>query len=176
MAKSVQGIIDEMGFEYSGVTAASNLKPTEQVRDMCKANTCGKYNKSWVCPPACGSVDDFAKQIASKETCYVFETVATMEDDFDLDTMLDAGEKHKERLNKLAKIMSTEYPDALVLGAGACEICEECAYPDDPCRFPNVATTAMEAAGLLVSSVCQAAGVEYNHGPHTISYVSCVII
>ncbi|MGI6216958.1 MAG: DUF2284 domain-containing protein [Coriobacteriales bacterium] len=176
MTRDIQEIIDELGFEYTGKTDASNLKVRGEVRNMCEANTCGFYKKSWMCPPACGDIEEFQKIFDRMTTCYVFQSFIELEDEFDFESMMELGDIHKKRLNKLAKIMADEYPDALVLGAGGCSICDECTYPDEPCRFPKIATTAMEAAGLVVSDVCKAANMDYNHGPGTMAYVSCVLV
>lgn len=176
MARSVEEIIDEIGFEYKGMVPADKLRTTEDVRGMCAANKCGFYDKNWQCPPACGSVDEWQQRFSQMSTCYVFQTVFDMEDDFDFETIEEAGEAHDKRLFELAKAMGEEHPEALVLGAGPCKICSECTYPDKPCRLPKVATTAMEAAGLMVNTVCRDAGVEYNHGPRTCTFVSCVVV
>ena len=80
------------------------------------------------------------------------------------------------RTNKLSVMLSKEHPEALLLGAGKCSLCPECTYPDKPCRNPGIMYTAMEAAGLVVADCCHTAGVTYNHGKGTMSYVSCLFI
>ena len=44
----------EAGFTHAAVADASILKPMQEVRDMCAANTCHRYGVCWSCPPACG--------------------------------------------------------------------------------------------------------------------------
>ena len=53
--------------------------------------------------------------------------------------------------------------------------CKPCAYPE-PCRFPGRRLVSMEAAGLLVTDACNAAGVPYNHGRLTIAYTGCALL
>jgi predicted metal-binding protein len=64
---------------------------------------------------------------------------------------------------------------ALPLGAGACSLCATCTYPNEPCSFPERMITSMEASGLLVSDVCAANGLAYNHGKNTIAFTSCCL-
>ena len=89
---------------------------------------------------------------------------------------LDAEQQQKERVLELHKLLSESFPEARVLSSGTCTLCKPCAYPDEPCRFPDRAMVSMEAAGLVVSDVCTQAGIPYNHGKQTIAYSSCVLI
>ncbi|MGI6218157.1 MAG: DUF2284 domain-containing protein [Coriobacteriales bacterium] len=175
--KKIEALAEEHGYNCVGYTEASKLVPTEKVRDMCAANTCHSYDRNWSCPPACGDVESFEKRLHGYEHVVVFETVAELEDEFDIDTMMDTNDDHKERMIPFADAVREIVPDCLFLAAGPCTICgstDECAYPDEPCRFPEKQFVAMEAAGLVVSEVCTAAGIPYNHGSDHIAYVSCV--
>ena len=42
----------EVGFSQCAPVNMDALDPLEAVRDMCKADRCGRYGKSWSCPPA----------------------------------------------------------------------------------------------------------------------------
>lgn len=88
--------------------------------------------------------------------------------------MKEAEQTHKERFNAMMKALAGEFP-ILPISAGTCTRCTECTYPDAPCRFPKMATSSMEAYGMLVSEVCKANGLAYNHGPGTVSYTSCIL-
>ena len=46
-----------------------------------------------------------------------------------------------------------------------------------PCpSLPAHALVSMEAAVLMVSEACEAAGLPYYHGLGTISYTSCILL
>lgn len=45
----------EDGFSQCAPVNMDALNPPEAVRDMCKADRCGRYGKSWSCPPACSN-------------------------------------------------------------------------------------------------------------------------
>ena len=175
LASRLEHMAEEHGYNCIGYTTADKLSPDEGVREMCASDKCHNYDRSWSCPPVCGTVDEYRERISRYSECVVFETVAELEDDFDIDTMMDTNDDHKERMIPFADEVKEIVPDCLFLGAGPCTICDECAYPDEPCRFPDKQYAAMEAAGLVVSSVCEAAGIPYNHGSDHIAYVSCVL-
>ena len=61
------------------------------------------------------------------------------------------------------------------MGVGACSLCEECTYPDAPCRFPDRMATSMEACGLFVSKVCTDNGLAYNYGQGNMAFTSCFL-
>ena len=98
------------------------------------------------------------------------------DDDFDIEAMMDAEALQKERVGELHALLMKEVPEARVLAAGTCTLCKKCSFPDEPCRFPDQAMVSMEAAGLVVSDTCTAAGIPYNHGKLTLAYSSCVLV
>lgn len=165
------------GFDCLGTCSAKELVAREEVRAMCAANTCQMYEHSWACPPACGDIADFQRQMTEFENCLVVQTVAQMEDDFDVETMEEANENQKKRVLDLVEAIDAAglSADTMVLSAGTCTLCKQCTYPDAPCRFPDKRLVSMEAAGLVVSEVCTKAGIPYNHGPQTIAYSGCVL-
>lgn len=52
----------QAGFSQLAELDAAVLKPLTAVRDMCSADKCRSYGKSWSCPPACGSIEYAARQ------------------------------------------------------------------------------------------------------------------
>lgn len=173
----VYSLIEQAGFDCVGTCPAPDLKTHSEVRDMCAAGKCHVYGKSWACPPACGDIADFEEQMHRFEKCTVVQTIAQMEDDFDVEAMMEAQETQKERFYDLIEAIDEAglSDQTMVLSAGTCELCSTCTYPDEPCRFPDKRLVSMEAAGLIVSEVCTQSEIPYNHGPHTIAYSCCVL-
>lgn len=175
--KTVQEIAAEQGFDCMGSCAASELAVHAEVRSMCASGKCHIYGKSWACPPACGEIEDYERRMHEFETCLVVQTVAQMEDDFDVETLEEAGKTQKQRVLNLVQALDDAGLSAktMTLSAGTCTLCPACTYPDAPCRFPDKRLVSMEAAGLVVSEVCTQAHIPYNHGPQTIAYSGCVL-
>ena len=165
------------GFDFMGTCSAKELVARPEVRSMCAAGKCHVYGHSWACPPACGELEEFQEKMNSFDHCLVVQTMAQMEDDFDVETMEEAGELQKRRVLKLVEALDAAglSAETMTLSAGTCTLCAECTYPDEPCRFPDKRLVSMEAAGLVVSEVCTQAGIPYNHGPQTIAYSGCVL-
>ena len=174
---AVERIIAAQGFESTGTCSAAELKVHEEVRESCAAGKCHIYGTRWACPPACGDIYDYERQMHEFTYCTVVQTVAELEDEFDGEGMMHAQDVHKERVFALVDALDAAgLSDAvMVLSAGYCSLCTTCTYPDAPCRFPDKRLVSMEAAGLIVSDVCTLAGIPYNHGPLTIAYSSCVL-
>lgn len=171
----LEQMAEEHGYNCIGFTTADKLEPLEDVRKMCASDKCHNYDRSWSCPPVCGTVDDYVERFSNFEKCMVFETVTELDGTFDIHTMLSANRNHKKRMIPFADEVKEIVPECLFLGAGPCTICKHCAYPDEECRYPDQQYAAMEAAGLVVSSVCEAAEIPYYHGSDHIAYVSCVL-
>jgi predicted metal-binding protein len=166
----------EAGFSLASELNVKALNFMPEVRDMCVENRCGKYGKNWMCPPACGTLEESKAKASLYTKGVLVQTVGILEDDFDIEAMQDTGRKHSKNFEKYVDRIKCLYPDILPMGAGACGICEECSYPDSSCRFPGRAVSSMEAYGLWVSDVCEKSGAPYYHGKLTISYTSCCLL
>jgi predicted metal-binding protein len=175
MSAELIGLIKESGFFAVGRFDPADLVVRSEVRDMCAADRCHAFEKSWLCPPACGSLEDYRELFENYHVGYLFQTVAKMEDAFDYPGIEKGSKEHARRLNDLADRVSRSKRDILLLGAGACTLCETCTYPDAPCRHPQKAFPSMEATGLIVYDVCALTDLPYYHGPLTIAFCSCAL-
>lgn len=173
MDSAYRAAIEAAGFECTGECPASSLRCLEEVRAMCADGHCAMYGNNWACPPHTGTLESYQSLFDGKECCVVLQTVMQQEDEFDVETMMLAEQTHRERIQALAEALSGT--DAVILSAGTCTLCPSCTCPDGPCVHPEKRLTSMEAAGLLVSDVCSAAGIPYNHGRNTIAFVGCLV-
>ena len=164
------------GFSHAALLDASTLELRHEVRDMCAADKCHAYGKSWVCPPACGSIAENSVRLKPFTKGLIVQTTAQMEDDFDVETMQEAEVRQKQLFEGFRAVLRGKYPNMLPLTSGTCEICPTCTYPDAPCRHPKDATPSMEAFCLLVSDVCASNGLGYYYGPQTITYTGCYLL
>ena len=165
----------QAGFSHSAELDAAVLKPLTEVRDMCSADRCRSYGKSWSCPPACGSIEYAARRISQYCRGLIVQTTGELEDEFDLQAIAVIEARHKKAFLNLARQARLLYPGCLPLSSGACSLCRKCTYPDRPCRFPGKRLSSMEAYGLLVSDVCQKSGLPYYYGPKTITFTACIL-
>ena len=175
MKGTIERLADEIGFDCRGACTTEDFRTRPEVRDMCAANRCQAYNRSWSCPPACGPIEEYEQQMRAFDNCVVVQTVGQMEDEFDFETVQEADETQDMRFRELVSRLHDEGLDFMPLGAGKCRLCKECTYPDEACRFPDKMVVAMEAAGLVVNEVCTMADIPYNHGKNTISFTGCIL-
>ena len=165
-----------LDFSHYAKLDVTRLEFLSEVRDMCAANKCNMYNKSWVCPPACGDLSVSVDQASAYTEGILVQTTGTLDDVFDYSEMKDIGKRHSEKFRIYIKTLKEHYPDLLALGSGACSLCSSCSYPEEPCRNPNEAVSSMEAYGLFVSKVCSDNNLGYYYGEGTITYTSCALL
>jgi len=165
----------EVGFEVCAPLEPGKLEFLQAVRDMCAADKCRNFNKSWSCPPACGSLEHFRELCGKYTDGILVQTICRMTDEYDYESVDDVADKHNELFYEMVERLINEDNTAFAMGMGGCKRCESCTYPDDKCRFPEKLFPSMEACGLLVSDVCKANGVPYYYGPNTVAYVSCFL-
>lgn len=168
-------LASQCGFDHVGMLNVPALKFEPAVRDMCAADKCRSYGKCWTCPPYCGSLEEFAARAAKYRRGILVQSTGQMEDDYDVETMMDTETLQHDRFRALTAKVRQVCPDCMPLAAGACRVCEKCACPGAPCRFPDLAVPSMEASGLNVSRTCADSGIGYYYGPRTITFTCCIL-
>jgi len=139
--------------------------------EYCKTNACGCYNKSWTCPPACGSINEQQKKILAYKNAFVFTTKHEIEDPLDYDGMTKGKEHHALLTAEIKKVLG----NAPVYGAGQCPVCKNCSFPE-PCLFPEKQIGSIEAAGIDVTELSKTACLKYNNGENTVTFFSMVLL
>lgn len=166
----------EAGFDAAGPLDCSTIVLRPEVRAACRTNKCGRYDKSWSCPPGCGSLDECTVLVRRYTTGLIVQTVGQLEDEFDGEGMMAAEQRHSQSFRRLSRELRRDYPDMLLMGTGSCSTCDACSYPNAPCRDPHGASSPMEAFGMMVSDVCRANGMKYYHGKGTITFTACYLL
>jgi predicted metal-binding protein len=166
----------EAGFDAACALDCSTISLRPEVRAACAQNKCGRFGKSWSCPPGCGSLDECTARIRRYAKGLIVQTIGKLEDEFDGEGMMDAEQRHSKSFRRLSGELRRDYPNMLSMGTGSCSICDQCTYPDAPCRDPHGASSPMEAFGMMVNDVCRANGVKYYHGKGTITYTGCFLL
>lgn len=166
----------ELGFSHTAPLDCATIELKPEVRQMCASNTCGQYGKRWSCPPGCGTLEDCQAQLAGKTAGILVQSVGDIEDGFDFEAMMDIEQAHKQRFLAMYDRLREQGHSALAIGSGCCTLCQDCTYPEKPCRFPQRRVASMEAFGMLVVDVCKANGLGYYYGPDKMAYTSCFLL
>ena len=167
-----------LGADKAGAVPVEEIDFEPSFRSLCESNACGMYGRSWMCPPHVGKVEDPIAQAKAYRTALVYQIVDTLEDSYDFEGMMAAG----QRMNRLTAAVRRKFRElglenCLFLGAGGCRICPKCAKQDDePCRHPDLAMSSLEAYGINVSVLAPQAGMKYINGANTVTYFGAVLL
>ena len=178
---SLNGRLEEtalgLGATKAAVIPACRVETDASFRDLCKANVCGNYGRSWMCPPHVGEIGELMAQLGKYDSVLVFQTISALEDSYDFEGMMDAAEKHNRLMSAVReKTDAMPLGRTLHLGAGGCRMCKVCAKKTgEPCRNPDRAVASLETYGVNVSTLAKTAGMKSINGQNTVTYFGAVL-
>ena len=148
-------IFDEVGIKSYSSIDVNEIPFDKSFRTLCEMNSCGKYNTSWSCPPACGDIESLIKTAKTYRTAYVFSYFDSIDDSYDIENMLRIGNEFAQIIDKIKALIKEKlHIDALYMGAGSCNRCKECSYLiNQPCRYPDLLSYSLETYGIGVSQL-----------------------
>lgn len=145
-------------------------------RDICKSNGCGMYGRCWMCPPDIGDIEPLMAEVRSYKHGLLYQTVADIEDSFDIEGMQEAGKRHAMVSQRLEAFLMLQLDKHLHLSCGGCRLCDRCAKMDGlPCRDPERAMPSMEGFGIDVYNTCKPTELKYINGQNTVTYFGIVL-
>lgn len=173
-AARIRELLLKNGLLESGILHPSDLVFYPEVRSLCKENKCGRYQTTWACPPAVGTLEECRNRCMKYEELQVFSKAFPVTDPFDFDAFQNAMHEFKENVQCAADPIRVEFPEALILSNESCDRCQKCTWPDSPCRFPGKCFHSIEGYGFLVSELAQKAGIRYLHGSGSVTFFGAV--
>ena len=156
----------------------SLIRIDQAVRNLCRQNACGQHGKNHMCPPAIKDIKEWEKEILSYKNGIIVTKVYQTKNSFDMEAMFEGMADFQKTLVRLKEDLLDEFTEKrfLLLGAGSCSICKKCTYMEgEPCRFPEKAFVSVEACGIDVMSLSKTAGVKYNNGRNTMTYIGVIL-
>ena len=173
----LEALATGLGAYRAKVISVDSVETDVAFREMCAKNVCGNYGRCWTCPPDVGDIETMIARLRSFRYILVYQYVGTLEDSFDFEGMMDAGQKHNELTAAVRAACEKEtFADSIYLCAGGCRLCPVCAKrTGEPCRHPDEALVSLEAYGVNVSRLAAAAGMKYINGQNTVTYFSGVL-
>ena len=149
-------------FQY-GFMKSEELYFTERVRKICELE-CPRYNTTWACPPAVGTVDECKEKCLSYPELLMISTVTEVSDVANMEEGLATRAGHEEVTYQVAQLIKEQGCEVMVLSTESCAQCEQCAYPNAPCRKPDKMFPCVESHGILVTDLCEKHGMEFFNG------------
>jgi predicted metal-binding protein len=175
-AERIAHQIEELGASHAAYIKTKQIPFEKAFRAACEQNACGFYNRCWTCPPDAGSIDACIALVQSFPHAILFQTISPLEDSYDIDGMHNASVAHNRLTLDVQKAFRQPDHGSMVLGAGACGVCPTCTKPEgNPCRFPDLAITSLEACGVNVSELARICGLRYINGQNTVTFFGLLL-
>ena len=148
------------------------LEFSERVRWICE-NECGRYGKSWACPPGVGTLEECRARCLSFENCLVIATITEVADIADIEETLATRGGHERITDETAGILRELGARPFVLSTESCALCPRCAILDgQPCRLPEKMHPCVESQGINVVPVLEENGLEFQFGCNVVTWIS----
>lgn len=142
---------------------SEDLVFTERVRHICRTE-CSMYGTTWACPPAVGTVEQCREACLAYPDFLMISTVTEVPDIENLEQTLATRKDHEAVTRQVARLMKDQGCELRVLSTESCAICDKCAYPDGPCRHPELMFPCVESQGILVTDLAEKCGMEFFNG------------
>ncbi|MCC8162548.1 MAG: DUF2284 domain-containing protein [Lachnospiraceae bacterium] len=160
--------------EYAFIDPA-DLSFSDRVRWVCE-HECERYNTSWACPPAVGTVEECRVRCACFTGGFIFTTVSEVEDIENMEETLATRMEHEEVTRQVRDLFRKEKPEELlVLSTESCAICRKCAWPDAPCRHPDQMFPCVESYGIIVPDIAEKHGISFLNGQNVATWFSLIL-
>ena len=166
----------DAGAKKATIIKVDSVVLSASFRDICTSNSCGLYNRCWMCPPDIGEIETLMAEIRRYEHGLLYQTISVIEDSFDIEGMQEAGKSHAWVSQRIEAFMMPILGKHLHLSCGGCRLCERCAKVDGlPCRKPEQALPSMEGYGIDVYNTCKPTDLKYINGQNTVTYFGIVL-
>lgn len=176
-AEALRNEILAMGAKSAAIIRVAEISFDASFRSMCASNVCGNYGRSYMCPPDIGEIETLMEEAKTYRYAIVYQTVGMLEDSYDFEGMMEAGQYHNDLAQKVRELFERNgITIALHLGAGGCRLCPVCGKKTgEACRFPDRAMSSLEAYGVNVSELAHQCGMRYINGANTVTYFGAVL-
>ena len=97
-----QKLIDlalSLGAYQAAVIPVSRIHFDKSFRSLCESNACGNFGMCWMCPPDVGDIVKLIEEAKTFQSALAYQTVGELADGYDIEGMLEAGNRH----NRLAQ-------------------------------------------------------------------------
>ena len=158
--------------QYGWIETAE-LEFSECIRRVCEQE-CPMYSQTWACPPAVVTVEECRARCLSYPHALYLTTLTEVSDIANLEETLATRAPHEAITREALAILKPHVKDVMALSTEACAICEHCAYPDAPCRHPELMFPCVESHGIIVTALAEKEGIEF-YGGNLVTWFSLLL-
>ena len=146
---------------------------SERIRYICRTE-CPMYNKTWACPPGVGEVAECQARCLAYGDALVITTVTEVSDIANIEETLATRAEHEAITRQVRDMIAQQGCETYVLSTEACTLCDECAYPDGPCRHPEYMFPCVESHGIVVTDIAEKHDIAFLDG-NTVTWFSLIL-
>jgi len=171
MDKTLIALALEAGAAKAEYFPAGKIVLADHFREICRSNSCGRYDRCYMCPPDLGDIHDLMAQVRSYPHAVIYQTIADLEDPFDYEGMTEAGDFHAQCSGKLHAAAKDLLTGPWLHISTGCRLCARCGKLDGiPCRHPDQAIGSVSGYGIDVYQTVKDSGLNYVNGQNTVTY------
>ena len=152
----------------------SELVFSSRVRYVCETE-CPQYGKSWACPPGVGGVEACRERCQRYPHALLITSMTEVSDMENMEELLSTRKEHEELTRRIKDLFIKQHQELLVLSTESCALCEDCTWPDAPCRFPQRMLPCMEGYGILVTGLAERCGITFLNGNNLVTWFSLIL-
>ena len=146
---------------------------SDRIRWICE-HECPMYNKTWACPPAVGSVEECRERLMAFDEALLIATITEVSDIANIEETLSTRAPHEEITRQVHELVKRQAGETAVLSTEACAICENCAWPDAPCRHPGKMFPCVESHGIVVTDLAERTGIDFYAEGNLVTWFSLI--
>ena len=159
-------------YQYAFINTA-DLMFSERIRWICE-HECPMYGKTWACPPAVGTVEECKARCLAYEHALLISTITEVSDIANIEETLATRAPHEEITREVLSLVRQQCADTMVLSTEACAVCEECAWPDGPCRCKERMFPCVESHGIVVTDLAEKQGIDFYAEGNLVTWFSLI--
>ena len=106
----------------------------------------------------------------------MFSTIAEVSDVINFEETLATRAEHEAVTAAIEAFIKSQGSECMALSTESCDICDTCAYPDSPCRFPEKMHPCVESHGIIVSELAERFDMEFTLSPNQILWFGILFL
>ena len=154
----------------------SRLNPDSRIREYCRDNRCGRYDRHYMCPPTVGTIESCRARLHAYAHGFLVQAVYPAKDPSDSEAVRRSKLDFHKKILELEAVPTERGLPSLGLVGGDCALCTPCfAFRNTPCPHPEKARPSLEALGVNVIETLAMLGLDTGFHPDRITWTGCVL-
>ena len=159
-------------YQYAFIRT-DDLMFSDRIRWICE-HECPMYGKTWACPPAVGSVEECEARCRRFDEALLIATITEVNDIANMEETLATRAPHEEITRDVHEMVKAQAEETMVLSTEACAVCENCSYPDAPCRNREKMFPCVESHGIVVTDLAEKTGIDFYAEGNLVTWFSLI--